>query len=161
VTHYHEEQQFRQPWLLVLLMALAIPAVIVAIDVAVRQPALLLPALLLGPGVIAAIALLFALARLVVDVDRDVITVAFHFLWPKRQIRIPEVRKAEATKYSPLLDYGGYGVRLGFRGWAWSVSGDEGVLVETNDGSRLMIGSRRPKELEAAIAKARKERQGP
>jgi len=161
VTYYHEEQRFRQPWLLVLLMALAIPAVIVAIDVAARQPALLLPALLLGPGVIAAIALLFALARLVVDVDRDVITVAFHFLWPKRQIRIPEVRKAEATKYSPLLDYGGYGVRLGFRGWAWSVSGDEGVLVETNDGSRLMIGSRRPKELEAAIAKARKERQGP
>jgi len=161
VTYYHEEQQFRQPWLLVLLMALAIPAVIVAIDVAARQPALVLPALLLGPGVIAAIAFLFALARLVVDVDRDVITVAFHFLWPKRQIRIPEVRKAEATKYSPLLDYGGYGVRLGFRGWAWSVSGDEGVLVETNDGSRLMIGSRRPKELEAAIAKARQERQGP
>jgi len=82
VTYYHEEQQFRQPWLLVLLMALAIPAVIVAIDVAARQPALLLPALLLGPGVIAAIALLFALARLVVDVDHDVITVAFHFLWP-------------------------------------------------------------------------------
>ena len=50
MTYYHEEQQFRQPWLLVLLMALAIPAVIVAIDVAARQPALLLPALLLGPG---------------------------------------------------------------------------------------------------------------
>ena len=160
MTYYHEEQQFRQPWLLVLLIALAIPAVIVAIDVAVRQPALLLPALLLGPGVIAAIALLFALARLVVDVDRDVITVAFHFLWPKRQIRISEVRKAEATKYSPLLDYGGYGVRLGFRGWAFNVSGDEGVLVETNDGSRLMIGSQRPKELEAAIERAKREQEG-
>ena len=160
MTYFHEEQRFRQPWLLVLLMVLAIPAVIVAIDVAVRQPALLLPALLLGAGVIAAIALLFALARLVVDVDRDVITVAFHFLWPKRQIRISEVRKAEATKYSPLLDYGGYGVRLGFRGWAFNVSGDEGVLVETDDGSRLMIGSQRPKMLEAAIAKARQDRQG-
>ena len=160
MTYYHEEQQFRQPWLLVLLMALAIPAVIVAIDVAVRQPALLLPALLLGPGVIAVIALLFALARLVVDVDRDVITVAFHFLWPKRRIRILEVRKAEATKYSPLLDYGGYGVRLGFRGWAFNVSGDEGVLVETNDGSRVMIGSQRPKELEAAIERAKREQEG-
>jgi len=42
-------------------------------------------------------------------------------------------------------------VRLGFRGWAFNVSGDEGVLVETNDGSRLMIGSQRPKGLEKAI----------
>jgi len=67
-----------------------------------------------------------------------VITVAFHFLWPKRRIPISEVRKAVATKYRPFLDYGGYGVRLGFRGWAFNVSGDEGVLVETNDGSRLM-----------------------
>jgi hypothetical protein len=116
--------------------------------------------LLLGPGVIAAIALLFALARLVVDVDRDAITVAFHFLWPKRRISISQVRKAEATKYSPLFDYGGYGVRLGFRGWAWSVSGDEGVLVETNDGSHVMIGSQRPKELEAAIERAKSEQSG-
>ena len=35
------------------------------------------------------------------------IRVAFHFLWPKRRIRVSELRKAEATKYSPLLDYGG------------------------------------------------------
>ena len=65
------------------------------------------------------------------------------------------MRKAEATTYRPFLDYGGYGVRLGFRGWAFNVSGNEGVLVETNDGSHLMIGSQRPKELEAAVARAR------
>lgn len=157
MSYFHEEQRFRQPWLLALLMVVAIPAVIVAIDVAMRQPALLLPALLLGPGVIAVIALLFGLARLVVDVDREAITVAFHYLWPKRRIPISEVRTAEATRYSPLLDYGGYGVRLGFRGWAFNVSGDEGVLVETTDGSRLMIGSRHPKELEAAIVRAKTE----
>jgi hypothetical protein len=108
-------------------------------------------------GSLGLVAALILAASLETTVDRDVITVAFHFLWPKRRIPISEVRKAEATKYSPLLDYGGYGVRLGFRGWAWSVSGDEGVLVETNDGSRLMIGSQRPKELEAAIERAKRE----
>ena len=51
-------------------------------------------------------------------------------------------------------------MRLGFRGWAWSVSGDEGVLVETNDGSRLMIGTQRPNELEAAIERAKREQEG-
>ncbi|MDP9251462.1 MAG: hypothetical protein M3O80_00520 [Chloroflexota bacterium] len=100
--------------------------------------------------------LLFAFARLVVDVDRDAVTVAFRFLWPTRRIPIGQVRKAEAIRYRPFLDYGGYGVRRGFRGSAYTVSGNEGVLVETNNGSRVMIGSRRPEELEAAIALARR-----
>jgi hypothetical protein len=49
-------------------------------------------------------------------------------------------------------------VRLAFRGWAFNVSGDEGVLAEMNHGSRVVIGSQRPKELEAAIVRARNER---
>ncbi len=63
--------------------------------------------------------------------------------------------------YRAFLDYGGYGVRLGLRGWAWSVSGNQGVLVESTNGSRLMIGSQRPKELVAAIARAKRELEGP
>ena len=151
MTYFHEEQRFRQWWLWTLLLAAALPVVLVVL---IRGPVL---SVMIGPLVLLAVGALLAFARLVVDVDREAITVAFHFLWPKRRIRISEVRKAEATKYSPLLDYGGYGVRLGFRGWALNVSGDEGVLVETNDGSRLMIGSQRPKELEAAIERAKRE----
>ena len=112
------------------------------------------------PLVVLAIGALFAFARLVVDVDREAITIAFHLLWPKRRIALASVRRAEATKYRPLIDYGGYGVRLGFKGWAFNVSGDEGVLVETTEGARVMIGSRRPKELEAAIALAKHALEG-
>jgi hypothetical protein len=101
-------------------------------------------------------ALVFA-AKLETTVDRETITAAFHFLWPAKRIALSEVRKAEAVKYHPLLDYGGYGVRLGFRGWAFNVSGNEGVLVETSDGSRVLIGSQHPKELASAIAVARSE----
>jgi hypothetical protein len=154
VTYFHEEQQFRQWWIWTLLLIAALPVLVVFF---IRGPVL---SVMIVPLVLLAVGVLLAFARLVVDVDREAITVAFHFLWPKRRIPISEVRKAEATKYSPLLDYGGYGVRLGFRGWAFNVSGDEGVLVETNDGSRLMIGSQHPKELEAAIARAKKELQG-
>lgn len=106
-----------------------------------------------------AIGALFALARLVVDVDRQAITVAFRVLWPTRRIPLSDVRRAEATRYRPLLDYGGYGVRLGFKGWAYNVSGDGGVLVETMSGARVMIGSQRPRDLEAAIARAKRERE--
>jgi hypothetical protein len=154
VSYFHEEQRF-SPWLIRTLLLIAVlPVAFVFFVRGVVLSVMIVPLILLAVGV------LLAFARLVVDVDREAITVAFHFLWPKRRIRISDVRKAEATKYSPLLDYGGYGVRLGFRGWAFNTSGDMGVLVETNDGSRLMIGSHRPKELEAAIEGAKREQEG-
>jgi hypothetical protein len=155
VSYFHEEQQFRQWWLWALLAAAALPVIVV---VAIRGPVL---SVLIVPLLLLAVGALLAFARLVVDVDREAVTVAFHFLAPKRRIALSTVRRAQATKYRPLLDYGGYGVRLGFRGWAFNVSGDEGVLVETNDGSRVMIGSQRPRELEAAIAQAIRERVPP
>ena len=148
MTYFHEEQRFRQWWIWVLLAVAAVPLLVV---VAIRGPAL---TVLLGPLLLLAVGALLAFARLVVDVDGEAITVAFHFLWPKRRIPLADVRSAKATTYRPILDYGGYGVRLGFRGWAFNVSGDEGVLVETNNGSRLMIGSQRAEQLEAAIARA-------
>ena len=133
MTYFHEEQSFRQWWLPVLLAVMALPVVVV---LAVRGPVL---EVLVIPLVVLAIGALFAFARLVVDVDREAITIAFHLLWPKRRIALASVRRAEATKYRPLIDYGGYGVRLGFKGWAFNVSGDEGVLVETTEGAELFL----------------------
>jgi hypothetical protein len=155
VSDFHEVQPLRQQRLFVVI--LIVVAVIVLAVLSTGASRLLGAVIALGSlGLVAALILT---ASLETTVDGDAVTVAFHFLWPKRRIRISDVRKAEATRYSPLLDYGGYGVRFGFRGWAWSVSGDEGVLVETNDGSRLMIGSRRPKDLEAAIERAKREQE--
>jgi hypothetical protein len=101
------------------------------------------------------VAVLFLAARLVVDVTAEEIRVSFHFLWPTRRVAIERVRRAHAQRYSPLFDYGGWGVRYAFsRGWAFNAGGHEGVLVETTDGKKIMIGSRRPAELEAGIARA-------
>jgi len=145
---------FREWWIWTLLAIAALPVLAV---VAIRGP---VPSALIALFLLLAIGVLVAFARLVVDVDREAITVAFHFPWPKRTIPISEVRSAEVMTYRAFLDYGGYGVRLGLRGWAWSVSGNQGVLVESTNGSRLMIGSQRPKELVAAIARAKSSWRG-
>jgi hypothetical protein len=106
--------------------------------------------------------LVFALlvfAKLDVDVDQSGVHIAFHLLWPTRHIPLADVRRAHATKYSPLL-WGGYGVHYALlRGWSFNTGGSEGVLVETSKGN-VMIGSRRAKELEAAITRAIAERAG-
>jgi len=151
VSYFREVQPLRQQRLIVVI--LIVVAAVVLVSLLVSGGATLWGAII-ALGTLALVTALFLAASLETTVDREAVTVAFHLLWPKRRIPISDVRKAEATKYRPLLDYGGYGVRLGFRGWAFNVSGDEGVLVETKDGSRVMIGSQRPKELEVAIARA-------
>jgi hypothetical protein len=151
---FHEEQQFRGPWVWLLLAIVSVPLVVILI--AGRFD----PALLVGVFVPVLVMGLFLAAKLVVEVDRTEIRIAFHFLWPTRRIALANVKRARATRYNSLLDYGGWGVRLGWKGWAFNTGGDEGVLVETNDGKRVMIGSRRAHELEAAIARAISERAG-
>ena len=151
MTYFREVQPLRQQRFVVAIVIVVAAVVLVSLRVSGGATVW---AAVIALGTLVLVTALFLAASLETTVDREAINIAFHFLWPKRRISIPDVRKAEATKYRPLLEYGGYGVRLGFRGWAFNVSGDEGVLVETKDGSRVMIGSQRPKELESAIARA-------
>ena len=156
MSYFHEEQTFARwiPWVLVGIVA--VPSAIAAAASPARPDAAYPTLAVILVFVI--VAALFSAARLVVDVDRDRISVSFHFLWPTRRIGVADIRRAHATRYNALIDYGGWGVRLSFKGWAFNTGGSEGVLVETNDGKRVMIGSRRATELEAAIGRAVAER---
>ena len=155
MNYFHEEQKPGQMWTVVAIAAVALVLVVVLPQAAVLPIRVVL--LLLITLVVLVVLLA---ARLVVDVDREQITIRFRVIWPTRRIAIRDVRRAYVLKYRPIIDYGGYGVRLGLKGWAYNVSGNHGVLVETKNGSRLMIGSQRPNELEAAIERAKGELEG-
>lgn len=152
MTFFHEEQRFG-PWVWGVLAIVAVVVIVASVAFGFRDPAPL-AAILVGPLVVALITALFAFAKLVTDVDERGIRVSFHLLWPARDIPAADVQRAHAMTYSPLWDYGGWGVRLSWKGWAFNTGGEEGVLVETKSGKRIMIGSRRAKDLEAAIARA-------
>jgi hypothetical protein len=66
------------------------------------------------------------------------------------------LKSHEAITYSPLRDYGGWGIRRGAKGKAYNVSGNHGVRLELSDGKRILIGSQRPEELSEAVAAALK-----
>ena len=158
LTYFHEEQIFSR-WLFWGIVAVVgIPAAAAVVEWLVR-PGVLVPSLA-AILIFLPIAAVLILARLVVDVDDRGIHVNFHLLWPTRHIPLDDVQRAGATQYNPLGAYGGWGVRLSWKGWAFTAGGSEGVLVETKGGKRIMIGSRRAKELEAAIAQAIAARSG-
>ncbi len=157
-TYFHEEQRFGW-WVWALIAVIAVPVLFGVIGTLARGANAVI-AIIVGPGTVVLVLLLLVLAKLVVDVDERAIHVSFHYLWPTRNIPLDDVQRAHATEYSPLLDYGGWGVRLSWKGWAYNVGGAEGVLVETKGGKRIMVGSRRAKELESAIARAIAEHAG-
>ena len=51
------------------------------------------------------------------------------------------IQTAEAITYSPLKDYGGWGIKYGSKGKAYNVSGNTGVLLTMKNGKRVLIGS--------------------
>ena len=154
LSYFHEEQRFGR-WLWVLVFVFGVAVLVPLIGRAIP-----LAALAFGPIVVVLVFALIALARLDVDVDDRGIHIAFHFLWPTRHIPIENVKRAHATTYSPLA-WGGWGVHyMLLRGWSFNTAGSEGVLVELNSGASVMVGSQRPKELEAAILKATAARAG-
>ncbi len=70
-----------------------------------------------------------------------------------RRFAPAEIAESRARTYRPLVEYGGWGIRgsLTGAGRAYNVSGNEGVQLIFTNGRKLLIGSRRPQQLEAAL----------
>lgn len=110
-----------------------------------------------GVGVALGIAPLMALvANLLLMrtvVDEGALTVTFGYLFPlyRRRIPLTEILRAEAVTYSPLGEYGGWGIRGMGENTALNARGNRGVRLTLADGRRVLIGSQRPEALAAAL----------
>jgi len=74
-----------------------------------------------------------------------------------RLLRMPvgEIEEAEVHSFSPLADFGGWGIRWNRQMKAFFLRGDRGVRIRLRDGRQFLIGSDHPERLAAAIAAAR------
>ncbi|MEX0879436.1 MAG: hypothetical protein WEB59_04070 [Thermoanaerobaculia bacterium] len=91
--------------------------------------------------------------RQTTTVSGDTVTVRFGRLYTTR-IPVAEVAKAQAVAYRPVRDYGGWGIKGSRRRRALNTRSDRGVLLTKTDGSTILIGSQKPRELLAALERA-------
>ena len=63
-----------------------------------------------------------------------------------------EINKVKATEYSPIIDYGGWGIRISSNGKAFNIKGDKGIKIETTKGDNRMIGTQKMEEAAKIIA---------
>lgn len=62
-----------------------------------------------------------------------------------------EIERPYVRAYKPLAEYGGWGIRYGFNGKAYNVSGNQGLQLELKDGKKVLIGTSKPAEVEKAL----------
>jgi hypothetical protein len=163
---FFEVQRFRDLWwwkILAVLAAVAtlgpsLAVLLHAIAVggqANGRPVLPLPALVpLATGLLAGLAALYVLLwmRLETEVVDTGIRVRFRpFHLKPKLYSFGDIASAEAVTYSPLRDYGGWGIRYGRKGWAYNVSGNRGVLLKFRDRGDLLIGSLKADEFAAVL----------
>ena len=105
--------------------------------------------------VIAVVVLLGAvlLMRLTTTVTPDAVSIKYGVLYRTR-IPLSDVARAEAVEYSPIREYGGWGIRGSSRRRALNARGNQGVLLTRADGTTLLVGSQHPRDLLDALARA-------
>ena len=154
---YSEKQRFRQRWLWMLLLIFPVGSLWalfqeIILGSVFGSNAESIPVLF----VLVVISAMFTLFMYTTGLDTEVVEEGlrirfwpFHLNW--MLFPFSSILKAEAVTYSPLAEYGGWGIRYGRKGKAYNVSGNKGVLLTLRDGMKVLIGSKNHEVMCSAI----------
>jgi len=157
-TLFQETQKFRQLWIWILLLgmlALFLWGLIQQLVFGIPWGTKPAPdwGLLLSFLIPASLVVLFYASNLRTEIDESGIAYKFFpFHLKKHKIDWTSVEKAFVREYSPLGEFGGWGIRYGFdRGKAFNVSGKIGLQLHLKNGKRVLIGTQKPEEIEKVL----------
>jgi hypothetical protein len=148
---FEEKQQFRQWWLWVIILAVAVVEIVVLIN---KPNGISSIDLIISPGAILLIAILFFFVlRLETKIDESGIYYRFFPFHIKTRFKSwDEIEYAYVRQYEPISEFGGWGIRLTFgNGIALNVSGNTGLQVKYKNGKKILLGTGRQAALAAMM----------
>jgi hypothetical protein len=156
---FYEKQQFRQWWIWLLLVVLNAPfAAGIIKQIGWGQPFGDMPMsntqLICAASTIILVTIFILTIRLETTIKPDGIYVQFFpFHFKYKYYSWSSLTKSYVRQYSPIGEYGGWGLRLGVfgKGQAYNISGDKGLQLEFTTGQRLLIGTNKPEELNTVL----------
>ncbi|MFC5270854.1 hypothetical protein [Adhaeribacter terreus] len=156
---FSEKQRFTQWWLwLILLSTFAMPSYLMYEQL--QEPAPFTDpekntAIVLLVVIMVPVMLLFALIKLETQISEDGISARLyplHLKW--RHYSWPEIEDVYVREYSPLKEFGGWGLRYGFGGMAYNISGNQGIQIVFKSGKKLLLGTQKPEAATKALKQA-------
>ncbi len=153
---FREKQQFRQWWLWLIILFVVGNSIWITVHQLLANtgfsventlvPILLLALTLSVFGFVLSI-------RLDTEIKTDGVYVRFFPIHKKfRFYPWAELEQVYVRKYSPMGEYGGWGLRGIGKNRALNISGNQGLQLVVKDGRKLLIGTRKPEEINAALS---------
>ncbi|MBK9257378.1 MAG: hypothetical protein IPM42_18055 [Saprospiraceae bacterium] len=98
---------------------------------------------------------IFFVFRLDTRMDENGIRYKFFPIINKwRNISWDEINTAEVREYKPIREYGGWGIRYGFSGKAYTTKGKTGLQLTLKNGNKnILIGTQKATEMEYILKK--------
>ncbi|MEY4273385.1 MAG: hypothetical protein RL638_333 [Bacteroidota bacterium] len=150
MKQFKETQRFTQWWLWLVLVG---SWVVLIYSLATVQPQTTI-AYFISFVVGMLLPILFWQMRLMTRITEEGIYVRFVPFHFKEQFYPWEsIESAQVRTYSPLMEYGGWGIKYGFNGQGkvFNVAGDQGLQLIFKSGEKLLIGTQKPTEIQAAV----------
>jgi len=152
--YFYEKQKFTQTWVwIILLVSFTLPVIIPFLSSEDVK--------FLNDNSKSVLALgffflfFFYLLELRVSVNEEGIHYQFFPIHLKSYtIKFNEMEDFQAVRYSPLKDYGGWGIRYRFKGTAYNVKGNKGVKINLKNKNRhILFGSQKTEVFVQALDK--------
>lgn len=150
-----EEQRFKQLWIyIILLISFLIPLILVINEISDKgwnEAESKIGFIVIIGTFLLSFGFMFSL-KLKTRIDEHGISYRFlPFHFSNRLIKWDEIKEAFVRKYSPISDYGGWGMKGGklwdkSKGVAYNVSGNIGIQLVLKNGKKILIGTQKERD---------------
>ncbi|RQO31253.1 hypothetical protein DBR32_04595 [Taibaiella sp. KBW10] len=147
---FEEKQKFTQWWLYALLL---LPLGVMIYKILVNGSYNLVSTLIQSLVLLLIVGFIFMI-RLETRISEEGISVRLFPFMPKpKQYDWDMLHKVYVRQYSPLAEYGGWGLRYSLKnGRAYNIKGDKGIQLELKDGHKLLIGTQKEEAVQQILA---------
>ncbi len=150
MTEFKETQRFTQWWLWLILVGVWASMMYTFIQEPPETVVAYFVTISIGLG----LPVLFRQMRLLTRITPQGIYVRFiPFHFKEQFYAWDSIESAKVRTYRPLLEYGGWGIKYGFNGQGkvFNVAGNQGLQLVFKSGAKLLIGTQKPTEIQAAL----------
>ena len=158
---FHEVQRFRNTWAWWLVLTISIGSSILIswlycnddnITAALGAGIISLGAFFIGFGVL-------HIMKLEISITPKEIQCCYFPFIKKRIYNQNNLTNLTLRKYSPISEFGGWGIKYSIsgKGWVYNVQGNEGIQLYLSNNKRVLIGTQKAEKLKPIIERLKKE----
>lgn len=147
---FNEAQSYRGTWVMYLILLVELPTIVLLLVFFLKEEDKSEMGIALIVVIVSLFLILLFISTLKLETRIDDLGISFRyfpFIRRWRKIEKDRVFSVQVINYSPVTDYGGWGLKGNKTTKAYSILGDEGILIDTGEKKRIMIGTSKAKEL--------------